>query len=378
MEIGFLKHYGGQRVERNLPFSSLSNDGGEQADDTTEPKPIVNFDLEVPREQWIERNPLLPLAWNTRDWANRPIRFVDGKDVGQTVAWLRGRDYPVPVRLAEIGGVSMRVVDEELRREYAEVRRVVAMDTSPFPWDEIEDFAIALRRREIYLLPTSQPKQKLGYDFDVLEYLTNATWRRTSYEMGLLEELAVAQNNDAPTVVDGPLKTHEGGFDTLRSPIFGVIKSQRHTYLHPQGQMMLYDLRPGRRTPAFSFQYDTSSGAERNKARLPVVSWYMRLAEEDDAAMPSLGIVRIEVSYKWFEAQGYLSPTGSDKAEVNGLGQAFIDQLTRTVFEYRCRERSYRRAANSLHPIVRAEESLGALFSPGNRLKQEFYRLTGL
>jgi hypothetical protein len=104
----------------------------------------------------------------------------------------------------------------------------------------------------------------------------------------------------------------------------------------------------------------------------------MRLAEEDDAAMPSLGIVRIEVSYEWFKAQGYLSPKGSDEIEVNGLGQEFIDQLTRTVFEYRCRERSYRRAANSLHPIVRAEKSLGALFSPGNRLKQEFYRLTGL
>jgi hypothetical protein len=378
MEIGFFKNYGGQRVERDLPFSTPSNDDGEQADDTTEQRPVVNFDIEVPCEKWFARNPLLPSAWRARDWANCPMRFVDGKDVGQTVAWLRGGDYPVPVRLAEIGGVAMRVVDEELRREYAEVRRVVAMDTSPFPWDEVEDFAIALRNYEMYLLPTTRPGQELSYDFDVLEKLTKATRRRTSYEMGLLEELAVAQDNDTPTVVDGPLKTHEGGFDTLRSPIFGVIKSQRRSYLHPQGQRMLYDLKPGRRTPAFSFQYDTSSGEERERARLPVVSWYMRLAEEDDAAMPSLGIVRIEVSYKWFESQGYLSPKGSDEIEVNGLGQEFIDQLTRTIFEYRCRERSYRRAANSLHPIVRAEKSLGALFSPGNRLKQEFYRLTGL
>jgi len=378
MEIGFLKNYGGQRVERDLPFSPPSSDEGEQADDTTEQKPVVNFDLEVPREKWFARNPLLPSAWRARDWANRPMRFVDGKDVGQTVAWLRGRDYPVPVRLAEIGGVAMRVVDEELRREYAEVKRVVAMDTSPFPWDEVEDFAIALRQYEMYLLPTTQPGQEMSYDFDVLEKLTKATRRRTSYEMGLLEELAVAQDNDTPTVVDGPLKTHEGGFDMLRSPIFGVIKSQRRTYLHPQGQKMLYDLRPGRRTPAFSFQYDTSSGEEKDKARLPVVSWYMRLAEESDAAMPSLGIVRVEVSYKWFEAQGYLIPKGSDEVEVNGLGQEFIDQLTRTVFEYRCRERGYRRAANSLHPIVRAEKSLGAMFSSGNQLKQEFYRLTGL
>jgi hypothetical protein len=378
MEIEFIKNYGGQRVDRDLPLSPPSDDDAEEADDTKEQKPVVNFDLEVPREKWFVRNPLLPSAWRSRDWANRPMRFVDGKDVGQTVAWLRGPDYPVPVRLAEIGGVALRVVDEELRREYAEVRRVVAMDTSPFPWDEVENFAIALRRYEMYLLPTTQPGQEMSYDFDALANLTKATRRRTSYEMGLLEELAVARDNDTPTIVDGPLKTHEGGFDTLRSPIFGVIKSHRRSYLQPQEQRMLYDLKPGRRTPAFSFQYDTSSSKERERGRLPLVSWYMRLAEEDDAAMPSLGIVRIEVSYEWFKAQGYLSPKGNDEIEVNGLGQEFIDQLTRTVFEYRCRERSYRRAANSLHPIVRAEKSLGALFSPGNRLKQEFYRLTGL
>ncbi|HYE76076.1 MAG TPA: hypothetical protein VEF04_22205, partial [Blastocatellia bacterium] len=293
MKIDFLLNHRGQRIELDLPLVLPPEDEQELDGDASELEPAVNLNLEIPGESWRNRNPLLPVSWRVNDWASHPIRFVDGKDVGQTVACLRGqRDYPVPVRLAEIGGVSMRVVNGELRREYAEVRRVVAMDTVPFPWDEVEAFAEALRDHQLFLLPSTPLAEELSYDFDALEKLTKATRRRTAYEMGLLEELALAQDNNTPTIVDGPLKTHEGGFDATQSPVFGVIKSQRRTYLHPLGQQMLYDLRPGWRTPAFSFQYDTSAGTEV-KARLPVVSWYARLAEDDDAAMPSLGIVRI-------------------------------------------------------------------------------------
>lgn len=69
------------------------------------------------------------------------------------------------------------------------------------------------------------------------------------------------------------------------------------------------------------------------------------------AVQPKLGIVRVEASQSWFEARGRYD-------------WDFVDQLSRTIYEYRCRERSYDRAAVSLHPIVRSEESLGSLFAP--------------
>lgn len=95
----------------------------------------------------------------------------------------------------------------------------------------------------------------------------------------------------------------------------------------------------------------------------------MRLAGGD--AVPNLGYVRIEVSLNWFEARGYGS------GEINPRGVEFINQLSRAIYEDRGREISYDRAAISLHPIVRAEASLGTLFCRGGRLRNNFYRLMG-
>lgn len=78
------------------------------------------------------------------------------------------------------------------------------------------------------------------------------------------------------------------------------------------------------------------------------------------------------MALKWFEANGY------GDTSVTQRGIEFINQLSRTVYEYRCRTSSYRRAAISLHPIVRAEESLGALMSPRGVLRNKFYRLMGV
>lgn len=99
------------------------------------------------------------------------------------------------------------------------------------------------------------------------------------------------------------------------------------------------------------------------KEKLPVVSWYVRLSGSAGTT-PNWGLVRVEASLQWFEA--------------SGRDWGFVDRLSRTIIEYRCRERSYGRAAVSLHPIVRAEESLGALFSATGALVSRFYRLAGL
>jgi len=367
MSLAFLKQFGGRRIENEFSLPEFFDETAGADNDPQDLPPTLNFEYEP--DDWRAIDPLLPASWRALDWRERLVRFVDGKDSGQTIAWLNGvRGYLVPLRLAEIGSVVMRAENGELRREFAAVERVVAMDTSAFPWEEVESFDAALRNVQLRLLPTRQLPDDQAYDF---AQLARTAQRRTNYEMSLLEETAIAQENETPTVVDGPLKSHEGGFDAVTSPVFGVVKTYRITYLHTQGQQLLYRLEAGQRTPAFSFEYDTSAREEGRRSRLPIVAWYLRLSG-GDGTMPNVGTVRVEVSRKWFEARGY----GADQVTVRGI--EFINQLSRTLYEYRCRESSYRRAAISLHPIVRAEESLGALFGPRQQLKNNFYRLTGL
>jgi hypothetical protein len=173
-------------------------------------------------------------------------------------------------------------------------------------------------------------------------------------EMTIFEEAAISQAADIPTVIDGRLEPRRNGFNAVSSPVFAVIKSHNRNYLTDQERQVLYQLEKGQRTPTFTIKEDDS---------FSVVSWYLRLSGTA-RTMPSYGIVRIEIPQLWFEA--------------NGKDWQFIDRLSRTLCLYRCRESSYGRAPVSLHPIVRAEESLGALFTSTSLLMNRFYRLTGL
>ena len=93
------------------------------------------------------------------------------------------------------------------------------------------------------------------------------------------------------------------------------------------------------------------------------MSWYLKL-DGPMGAMPNWGIVRIEVPMARFNL------TGGDFG--------YIDRLSRGLVEMRCRRNSYGRAPVSLEPIVRAEESLKALFTPLPSLVAHFYHLAGL
>lgn len=371
-DIEFVRNYGGQRVEQDFvlpPLFEQSKNEDESETDGDESENRFERSIEIDEKDWRAIKPQPSIAWRQQDFAQRPIQFVDGKDVGQTVARVRGLlGYLVPVRLAQIGSVVMRIKDGDLRREFVQMERVIAMDTTPFPWEEVETFALALGKHDFRLLPTVKLDEELSFDY---EQMRRATVRRTAQEMSVLEEFAVAQDNSIPTIVDGNLKSHEGGFDTTISPVFGVVKTYRKTHLHRLGQQILYSLETGERTPAFSFEYDVSTRGAELKSRLPIVAWYVRICSSDGNA-PNLGLVRVEVSQKWFDAQGY------ETNRVGSTGADFINQLSRTIFEYRCRQNNYRRAAISLQPIVRAEESLGALFTARKSLQSNFYRSVGL
>jgi hypothetical protein len=353
VEFGFLRAYGAERVTSYAPQPPLLDPPEEG-----QLPEHVNLDVEVDAADWTARTIAVPAGWRASEWEQRPVRFVDGKDVGETIAslWAPG-GYPIPVRLSEIGGVAVRVAAGECRREFSLVERVVSMAVDPFPWNEIEEFAGQLQRRGFRLLPAELPDGEASFDFEVMR---KSAQNRSNTEMGVLEEAALAQDKTVPTIVDGRLEPRAGGLDQDLSPAVGVIKSHYQTYLHALGLQLLYRLEPGERTPLFTIEQT----AELKKVKFPVVSWYVRLVGAR-GAMPNWGIVRLEVPLRWWRA------LGAGRFE-------YVDRVSQLVREYRCRSERYPRAPVSLHPIVRAEELLGALFTPASVLASRFYRLTGL
>jgi hypothetical protein len=341
----FIRNYNGARMASYSPFEPPAA----QSDD--QPLERVNRDYEPGRAWTRAIEPATPRAWQAKNWIFSPIRFIDGKDVGDTVAWVRDQaGHPAPFRLSTIGSTALRLVNGELRREYALVENVVTAVLNGFPTGEVESFARALQQENMRLLLANPPDNQLSYDFETMR---KAAQNRSNDEMGTLEEAALAHGANLPTLVDGRLGPRQGGFSIQDSPVFGVIKTHNKTYLHPQGIQLMQDLGVGQRTPVFSLPNE----------HLPVASWYLRLAG-NGRSMPSWGIVRVEMSLNWFEN--------------NGKDFSIVDQLSRTLYEYRCREQSYSRAPISLHPIVRAEESLGSLFPAGTALLHRFYRHAGL
>lgn len=352
MSLGFLRAYSGQRVAAYAPQPPLPTRPSDDEDlDAEEVKRGLGYEIDM--ELWEPQEVIVPPGWHPKDWLERPVRFVDGKDVGETVAWLKAPGgYPVPVRLSEIGGVAVRLVDGVCQREFEVVERVVSMVVNPFPWDQVESFAAALQQHGFRLLPAEPPGGAPSYDF---EEMRKAAQNRSNDEMGVLEEAALAQDPLVPTVIDGRLEPRQGGLDQVHSPAVGVVKTHLKPYLHALGMQVLYDLKLGERTPLFALP----------KQKLPVVSWYLRLSPAGNS-MPNWGLIRVEVPLRWFER------LATDRQKQ------YVSFLSRMLCDYRTRDGHYARAPVSLHPIVRAEALLGALFTPRNVLTNRFYHLTNL
>lgn len=347
MSLDFLLHYGGRRLRRYLEQPLLESHTDEEAEEG----PKVTLDFELAADAWVSRT----VTSDSPDPAAVPQRFIDGCHSGETVAWLMdSANHPIPIRLAEIGGVCMRIDGRALRRECVHIERVVSLIVDPFPWHEVESFATALMETGIRLLPAKLPmiekgKRGLSHDYELMRKQTHAT---PQDEMGVLEELALCQDLGSLSLVDGRL----GRFHKVDLPthdVIGVIKRHSEYYLHSKGWEVFYSLEPGQRTPAFQL---------RSK-ELPVVTWYLRL-EGAHGAMPNWGIVRVEISIAHFERQR--------------CNFSYLDRLSNALLHLRCRQNSYARAPVSMDPIVRAEESLKSLLTPPATLAQRFYHLTGL
>lgn len=338
----FLKNNGAQRVRNYDPQPFLLDDGTQEADASDERKELA---YEYSLEKWREISILECVPPD--DWRWKPLRFIDGKDLGRTVAWLQTREgHPMPVRLAEVGATAITKQNNQLRREYESIERVVSLIVKPFPWDEVESFAIALQEQGFRFLPClAEP----SYSF---EQMRRATQNRTKEAMDVLEKLALAQESMQPTLVDGRLEPRMGAFDQHTDPVVGLIKTHYRTFLHPAGLRLLCELRPGERTPAFLLE-----------KKLGVISWYLRLNGQGE--MPDWGVVRMEIPRSFFE-------------EIIKRDFTYLDHLSHIVYTYRCQGTGYSRAPISIYPVQRAEECLGALFTPVETLVQRFYRYTNL
>ena len=352
MGLEFLQEHGGRRV-RSYPDQPGLELPEEPADE--EGPCVEDVDHDYEGRDWAP----IDVEGANVDWDEAPRRFVDGCHVGHTIAWLQDAEgHPIPLMLSEIGGVCVERDGRELRRAFEVVERVVAMIVDPFPWDEVEAFAIALAGSGFRLLPTSAPRREDGtgwaasYDFEAMR---KKTQNRSNYEMQVLEEVALCQHTEIPSLVDGPLEPRINSDEGLqRCSIVGVIKQQRKGYLHAQGWKAFYRLEPGQRTPAFLIA--TKS--------VPVVSWYLKL-DGAHGALPNWGVVRVEIPRVYFEEGG-------------GKDFTLVDRLSNALIQMRCRLGSYSRGPVSLTPIVRAEEALRSLFAPASQLAQQFYRMTGI
>jgi len=346
MSFEFLREFGGRRLGQapDQPLM-MGADGDEpEVDDR------VDLALECPTDEWqpIDVTPFQPAP------EEMPTRFIDGCYEGETLAWLQDREgHPIPLRLAQIGGVCIRSVGRTLGRETAILDRVVAMIADPFPWEAVESFATDLAAHGIRLLPVSPPKISEDRRAAVFDFqrMHEQTRNGVIPAMEALEEVALCHTMGVPTVVDGRLGRFRCDFDDW--DVVGVIKRQQENYLDAAGWRVLYRLQPGERTPAF----------EVRSKETPVVSWYLKLAG-DHHSLPNWGVVRVEYPLTRFQR------LGREFAKINRISHA--------LFQIRSRRASYSRTPVSMEPIVRAEESLKSLFAPLRPLCHHFYRVTNL
>ena len=320
--------------------------------------PSVDLNVEMDADRWdgvvVPETPARP--------GESPVRFIDGCQSGQPVLCLsvRGLGWPIPLYLAEVGAVALRLQGRQFVREFRSIARVLSFVAEPFPWAEVEAFATELANNPILrlrVLPANLPPA--GHNPFNYEVMRGQARARTQQEMTTLERLALAVDRSVPTLVDGPLNRVMGEPDPAGPLVVGVAKMQSASYLHPHGWRTLLALPPGRRTPVFKIA-GLGGGRESD---VPVASWYLKLSGGPRLA-PNWGYVRVEVPWNQFEHRG------------RDFG--FVNRLSRWLIDARCRADSYARMPVSLDPIVRAEDALKPLFTPLPVLVNRLYRQAGL
>jgi hypothetical protein len=291
-----------------------------------------------------------------------PVCFIDGSIYSQPVLCLRAPEgWPIPNLVAEVGAVALRLEGRRFTRVFAAIDRLLCFVADPFPWDEVERFAVAIQnnpRLEARLVLGNMPREGNPFDYEVMR---QQAYHRCEQDMLNAERLAMNVDPDVPTLVDGKLAGRIGKQAAAKRPLLVGIVKRTPPDLHPEGWRTLLTLRPGQRTPVFKL----TGMSGTTEADMPTASWFLKLAGGPSLA-PNWGFVRVDIPWVQFAPR-----PDHDRF-------AFVGRLSRWLMDARCRAESYARMPVSLDPIVRAEESLKPLFSPLPVLVNRLYRQAGL
>lgn len=279
----FLRDNRGIPVGVTPPRPNLPADADED-----EPAPALDLAAERDPGDWKP----VPLCEAPAGPGEHPERFIDGSHASQPVLCVRSpQGYPVPLLLAEVGAVALRLADRRFDREFVAVERVLGFVADSFPWEQVEAFAAApanVPEFALRVLPARMPDPAASTPFDY-EAMRTQAYNRCQNEMFKLEVLALSVDPDTPTLVDGQLGGRIGEAAAAARPlVVGVVKAPRPPALHPAGYNALLDLKPGQRTP---YYYDPRTTAGR-PTDVPLASWFLRLAGGPLLA-PNWGTVRV-------------------------------------------------------------------------------------
>ena len=126
----------------------------------------------------------------------------------------------------------MRIYNGELKREFAQVERVLAMNTAAFPWEEVESFCLALSWTR-YLLIADEKERPKNFIW-ISRRFVNAHSGVRHRKWWCWKNSALSQVNNIPTIVDGTLKDHESDL-IWPNRLFSVSLNPAKLYVDRQG-----------------------------------------------------------------------------------------------------------------------------------------------
>lgn len=308
-------------------------DRGDADDEEQLRTKLEQVSYEVPAWEWKG----IPC---TGEAVRRPVRFIDGSLHSRTVGIIHVEGGMRPLVLASVGAIELRLNGRALSRDADGYRTDCVLCVAANKMGTELTLELAETVKAIGVRLVARESDVEIHDF---EQIRRRAWDFAKGEMEDLERQLLLRDAETPTLADGLLERRLVTIESQRQPAIGMVKQVLRHYLPAPLTSMLYELRPGERTPAFLL--------ETQNAQL--VSWYLRLGEGSMMG-PGQGIVRLSVPLEYLERA---FPTPAQRtSELSGVS-GWLRQI-------RCREESYARAAVSLEPIVRAEDQLRALIPP--------------
>lgn len=312
---------------------------------------VLNINFEQRAQAWE------PIAsWpDLADDPRLPKWFLDGSVTSVEIAG-SARDklgYPRVIRAGQMGvGATCASPDVSNQKQFW---RFIAVNTSGYNEREIAPLRADLRQAEIpheLITWQSTTDQNRETARDLISVRTSVR-NMTRDEMLVRERELVAELAE-PVYTDGRYADHANAKDSFL--VIGVIKSQRARYLSNRPLEVLYSLKKGERTPAFLIQK-----ARGQSPGSQIVTFYVRLTSPNVVG-PSGGLVRVELSERYFYRQAY-----SDFK--------LLDAIAADLTRLRTRDTTYSRGEVTVEPIRLIERELQLIFRDTQMAALETMRL---